>query len=253
LERLKGLFGELGPDYRIVVYLRRQDQHVVSNYSTAIKTGGRVSFEHYLARRSNKEVLDYAALLDRWSEVFGKRALSVNTFEKACWKNEDIVDDFCARIGLEDLAEFERPEPENTSLDPEVLEFGRLINRYLPKARNSEVHDPIRGRLRRALESISSTERLHIDTEQARAILDRYEESNKYVAMIYLNRPDGILFREPVVESKATASVALTVERTVELAAKLWMHQQGQQIAKRNTDRSSERRPSGGRRARSQR
>jgi hypothetical protein len=106
-EALVALRNVLAPHFdalRIVVYLRRQDAHATSAYSQSLRMG--VLQEPSLARPGTRyyTFYDYAALLDKWSAVFGQDAIVPRLFERGSLLNGDVVSDFIAVCGLDETA-----------------------------------------------------------------------------------------------------------------------------------------------------
>lgn len=78
--RLKFLFG----DARIFIVLRRQDEVLKSEYLFGhFKTGRGQSFDHWLEDNMDyiRTTMDYASMLDAYTEVFGRKNLMTFFFE----------------------------------------------------------------------------------------------------------------------------------------------------------------------------
>ena len=84
-ERIQLVRDTLG-DARIVLFIRRQDDHVNSWYNQLIKAH-RVPFSEIESFERSTPVydaaLDYAAIIERWGSVFGHNALHILIYEKA--------------------------------------------------------------------------------------------------------------------------------------------------------------------------
>ncbi|MEM9012515.1 MAG: hypothetical protein AAGE18_14910 [Pseudomonadota bacterium] len=73
-----------GLDVRVVVFLRRQDMWVESFYTQMIRNQEvreHRSFADFLADPATRAQLDYAGLLGRWGQVFGRERLAVVAFD----------------------------------------------------------------------------------------------------------------------------------------------------------------------------
>ncbi len=127
--KLKGLLDAFFDDYRIVAYLRRQDELAVSRYSTRLRTGG--MDERILPAPSEGPVrngyYDHAGLLDRWGEAFGRAALLPRIFARGELLEGDVVKDFLAQCGLPGLSPPERPA-SGPMLQAAAQEFLRRFN-----------------------------------------------------------------------------------------------------------------------------
>ncbi len=109
--RLKALLDPHVGGYRICVYLRRQDEHRVSSFSTAMRAG--------MLRRSaplSAPPLDYEALLDAWAGVFGRAALRPRVFARGALKDDDVVADFLEASGIGAVPGDAAPVERNASL-----------------------------------------------------------------------------------------------------------------------------------------
>ena len=85
---------------RVVVYLRRQDQHATSAYSEWLRSG--VLREPGLPDGGPERhpEYDYGALLDRWAGAFGEAAMAPRIFGRESLRDGDVVADFLAVAGL---------------------------------------------------------------------------------------------------------------------------------------------------------
>jgi hypothetical protein len=197
LERLREFVCLTGQtDIRIVIYLRRQDLYYTSGYSQAIKGGKDIPFapEGEISEQANY----YDRNLHVWGDVFGANSLVVRPFERCSLKNGDVIDDFMAILGLDDLSAFERPTPRNESLDANTVEFLRLLNSEVPRREHAK-ENYSRMRLIQALETTSTGPRLRMARQNAERFLRNFEENNRAVARRYLNREE--LFQEPVADA----------------------------------------------------
>ena len=130
--RLRDFLMELADEVEIVVYLRRQDDFLLSSYSTAVKRGETepLQLPNDVVREHR---FNYHWLLKRWSQSFEQKP-TVRVFDPAELTDGDVVADFLGVLGLENSSEFERVERTNESLDLMAIEFLRELNRFLPKA-----------------------------------------------------------------------------------------------------------------------
>ena len=124
IQRLYSFLSKIYSEIEVVVYFRRQDQYVVSSYSTLLKSGG-ISSE-ILPSRIDGLGLDYNEMCEIWSRVFGRKSLNVRIFDRSKLRNSNVISDFMG-ILKQDLINFKLPEKEsNPSLLPIAQEA--LIN-----------------------------------------------------------------------------------------------------------------------------
>lgn len=113
---LKALLDDFCDGYRILAYLRRQDELSVSLYSTALRRGERN------ARRLSR-AFDYEPMLTAWAEVFGREAIVPRIFDRASLIGGDVVRDFAATAGLPFEPVQVPVTNQNLSLRPEAQRF----------------------------------------------------------------------------------------------------------------------------------
>lgn len=183
---LKKLLSPFGDTIRIIIYLRRQDSYLVSLYSEFVKSGGRKSFQEWLAS-FNYINLNWNEVTEVWSTVFGKENITIRPFEKKELKNDDLVADFMDTIGEQyALIRNFREGKSNESLGVARLESLRNMNRFLP-APSGRFRTLIR-RLVIFLLRFKGGNKMSISPEIKREILNRYEAGNREVAESYLRR-----------------------------------------------------------------
>ena len=178
---------------KVLVYLRRQDQFLVSSYSTDLKSGRDRPF-NIPGPKWARHRYDYQHLLTLWAEVFGYPALVVRPFERSRFVNQDLIDDFACYAGLQHGQPL-REDDKNPSLDPKSM---AVLLRYNQWASGKQFVRAERGRrlLVRLLETKSSGKRMCLPAEDAQGFLARYETGNNWVAETFL--AGEALFSEPV-------------------------------------------------------
>ena len=101
LERLHGMLAPHFSRIRVVIYLRRQDQHATSNYTQALRSGANALPSLRDAWASDDQQRDYAPMLDRLARVFGESAITPRIFAREDMPEGDVVADFAALAGIE--------------------------------------------------------------------------------------------------------------------------------------------------------
>lgn len=123
---------------RILVYLRRQDSHLVSHHQEGAKP--RRPAEVMLFGTDPAALppwtpafdlyLDYNARLRMWAEVFGAENILVRLFERDGMVDNDIVSDFLDMLEI-DYAPYKRLGETNTSEGFIRTKCGHLLNRHM--------------------------------------------------------------------------------------------------------------------------
>jgi len=214
----------------IVVYLRRQDDFLLSTYSTGVKSGSQRRLD-IPPQEVIQNRYDYWGLVSRWARVFGKEQIICRKFERGALKSGDIVEDILAVTGIEASPAFDRPQDANESLDADSLEFLRLFNAHVPRFVRGEIN-PARANVIGLLSQMSSGPLVTLSDPQLREFMGFFEESNRKVAMEYFggarSGPGDALFEPRADTRPRTAPVTLSPERAVEISAYLWQQKQEQ-------------------------
>lgn len=129
---LRRLLEPMFSSFRIIVYLRRQDEKAVSLFSQALRRGA-IRHSPLPQQPKQREVFDFDAGLRPWVETFGRASIDARIFERSAMRDGDVVTDFLAAASIPDLR---RPNvSENISLTSEAQEFLRGLNEMpLPSA-----------------------------------------------------------------------------------------------------------------------
>ena len=83
LSRLRSFTDAHARRVRLVCYLRRQDDHLVSRYQQVVKTGETRTLAERTAELDHTKTYDYAARLDTWARLLEPDAFVVRRFERA--------------------------------------------------------------------------------------------------------------------------------------------------------------------------
>lgn len=189
-----------GYDVRIVVYLRRHDHWWESSYNQAVKTVTRPPWapgiEAYIEwhRQRDPNMGNYVALLDRWADAFGREKLLVRPYE-AEQNDGGILPDFLRTAGMSaDATSLSAAQDRlNESPPPRTIELLDIVQR-------AEISQEMRKMLISKVLATSnppSADSL-LSPARRRAMLDAHGGEYASIARTYLDRPDGVLFREPL-------------------------------------------------------
>ncbi len=244
---LKAELGKFFDRMHIVVYIRRQDDYLLSTYSTAIKSGATYPLR-FPPDRAIQQRYDHWEMLQRWARVFGRDKIICRKFERATLKSGDIVDDVLDIVGVDSGAGFERPDDVNEALDAETLEFLRLFNKFVPRFEGRDLN-PLRDNVVPLLSKVSSGPLVTLGEDELDRFMALFKETNAKVANEYFGGPisgsDNALFKPRSDKRERTRKAVLTAERAVELCAWLWQEKQAQvdriaERAKRNKAAATE-------------
>lgn len=189
----------------VIVYLRRQDLWLESQFTQSVKTSNHLSdLQSFLGQK--RLFTDYWAMLEPWAQCFGKENIIVRPLEKQ--QIPDTVEDFLNTIGYKG-EKFEEPKFNNEK--PSLFQLRCLIGFSTMMKKKFNIEDNrLHGHLQEKAKVFFKT--LLQDTDEhdsqknykilsykiALRILKAAEESNKKVAINYLGRENGQLFLEKI-------------------------------------------------------
>lgn len=196
---LKAEADRVGYQVHMIVYFRRQDQFLTSNWNQNVK--GRIGtlceelFDDFLEKVDKDVRLNYYEKLERVAAVIGKENITVRRFDKSKFVNGSIHSDFLSVIGLAMTDEYQITKGIwNLSLYGNTHEIKRAVN-SLPALGDPGAQKFIKNRLME-FSNVSSKQYPceMFSKEEAEAFLKNYEEGNRKVAEEYLHEPGGELF-----------------------------------------------------------
>ena len=212
LKRLRQFTDEHVSDLRVICYLRRQDDHVVSRYQQRVKVRETRTLAQRVAEIDLSKIYDYHSHLRTWLRIVEPDELIVRRFERGRFHNGSLYDDFvdAARLGIptDDLP----PHDRNESLDAESVEFLRLLNLY--RAEHGDADDlPDNSRLTGKLAKLGKGPTLTLPDADLDRFMARWAESNDLVVRDLLGDPGGPLFSTARKDSGTTTEQRLDPSR----------------------------------------
>jgi hypothetical protein len=234
VRRLKTFLCEFVADIRIVVYLRPQHELAISLYDQALKSAYAdiavlPDFSGRTQRWVNRGYFDYASLLDRWSEVFGKQNIDVRIYEKSEILNGSVIDDFIAKLGI-DPAGLVFDRNTNVSMSAERQSAMNAVNRFA-RARGQPLSPELRGALIDQFQQTSRGQGMRPSRHDAEAFYQSFALGNEHVRAAFLPErerlfaPDFSIYPEAPAapnESDALAATIIAQQQTINsLKAKL--------------------------------
>lgn len=126
---------DTGYQVKIIVYLRRQDDFLLSWYNQFIKHSltvkNTLSWEEYFNNYEKYLELDYYSCLKKLEKIFGRENIIVRRFDKKYLKDRSIIPDFLSIFGLELDDNFTIEEEHsnfNQKMSENACEIKRIIN-----------------------------------------------------------------------------------------------------------------------------
>jgi hypothetical protein len=182
---------------RVLVYLRRQDDHMVSRYQEEVKVGEVRRLEAW-SRQPMRSLYDYYARLRKVQERLAPADVEVRRYERDRFPGGSVLEDFLEAIGVDlSVAGSAGGGDRNVGLDAESVEFLRLLNLHRVE-QESAVPGLIDNRdLRQRLADASDGPSLTLPAAFLDSFMTRWEASNERVAREFLRDRSGVLFRAP--------------------------------------------------------
>lgn len=213
LRRLRRITDRMGRSLRLVLYLRRQDDHMVSRYQQGIKIGWIDRLAEW-AQQDMSDLYDYHARICTWRQVLEPTEFVVRRFEAEHFVGGSLHQDFLHAAGIDTPAEDLEPvSTRNESLDAESVEFLRLLNLY--RVENEQATPGIMDNrsLVKTLAEHSTGPVLTMPASALDEFMNQWEASNRRVSRDVYGDPDGQLFRAPRKTQNTTTSQLLDPSR----------------------------------------
>jgi hypothetical protein len=217
LARLRTLLAQHGEVDRIVIYLRRQSNVLISRYSNALKIGSLPLWQFPLTPEGLRPY-DYARTLRLWSEAFGRRPV-VRILEPARLKNGDLHDDVIAALDVPEAAVPQRPPIENEGLDVHSLAFLQAINEHFANV-SAAKKTAARRSLIHALRQINDGPKLGASSWKLRLFGRLFARGNREIARDYFGRDE--LFAPDETAPRRASMGPLSLDDAMEIMARLW-------------------------------
>jgi hypothetical protein len=221
-ERVAALHALLAPHaaaFRVIVYLRRQDRHFASGYVQSMRVGHVVP--PGFGPGGEDGLYDYAALLERWADVFGAAAVTPRIFEPESLAGGDVVDDFLDAIGAPGLVPADAPERRsNLSISPGAIALVLALAERLRGTRPAAL-SPDSLLWRRVMQRVSEVlpgKGWRPTPAEARDYLARFEHTNEAVRARWF--PGRASLFAPVEEDRA-AAMHLGAEPALDAATRM--------------------------------
>ena len=226
-ERVRQIREFLGDcEFRIVLYLRRQDLFYESLYRETIRGVACPTLRFGLdemIREAGENYFDYIRIVEFFEQEFGRDSVLVRPFWKERFVEGDLFPDFCAPIGLAWDETFRVPgRGTNLGADARLTDLLLGCNRELPGGRG------VTRELKELLEELGRAyfpvqeNRLLTAVDRA-ALLERFAEGNAVLA-----QRNGGTFFPPLEEDSQPAEMEREdLHRLITLLNQGWLHGMG--------------------------
>jgi hypothetical protein len=214
LRRLSRFTHRIAGSLRLVVYLRRQDDHMASRYQQVVKIGETKRLTEWVNEPDLSDTYDYDARLRMWERVLDPDEFVVRRFERDSFVDGSLLQDFLDAAGIDARAEDMAQGPSrNIRLDAESVEFLRVLNLYRVENEGARVGLIDNRKLVSRLVEQTRGPVLTLPTSSLDQFMERWEEGNRAVAQRYLHDGTGELFRMPRRTDNTTTEQHLDPDR----------------------------------------
>jgi hypothetical protein len=221
LARLRELTDAVARDVRVLAYLRRQDDLLLSRYQQQVKVGETRRLREW-ASGEHRLVFDYRDRLDRWAHHFGERAVVVRPFASGRFRGGSLYADFLDAAGIDvDPADLTPVEVQNESLDAESVELLRLLNLHRIGTAGVLPRDIDNRELAKKLATATGPSTLALPAAEMQAFWERWVEPNRDVAQRFLAPEDADLLTRPPRADRPATEQRLDPERVDHFVALL--------------------------------
>lgn len=232
VQRLSDFLAPFASGIRVIVYLRRQEDMIVSSHTTKIRNGFKGRF-NYPPRGGERPDTHYDQLLSRWADVFGEDNIEVRLYERNRLVNADVVDDFCDWAAIPTDLERDIAQ-QNVSPDAQTLEIMRRMNHFVPHQVDGKPN-PLRRNLMNALTITSNhSETVNVPPPNAE-FLERFEAGNTEVARRWFSNDDSVpdsLFEAPSDRRNINPPSEIAEDELLQTAAHIWNYAQAEIVTK---------------------
>ncbi|KGF72921.1 hypothetical protein DO97_04290 [Neosynechococcus sphagnicola sy1] len=183
-------------DVFIVLYLRRQDDLLLSEYNQHLKSGiyfkPLAQFAEMLDRQGR---LDYMALCQHWATAFGKERILVRPYHP----NTSIIEEFCKLVGITTTLKEPTHRFSNRSLDSRLTGTLRVINQLRSNQQDDYTYKELVGVVSRYGAQLKDKQKFSLMAPSERKqFMRKYEESNRQLFDSFL---EGHEFTDPLIEN----------------------------------------------------
>ena len=144
-------------DIHVVVYLRRQDEFLISEYKQNLSmptTRYTKDIMSFFVEKNMSRRLNFYALLKRWESKTQSVKLHVGLYDRDELEGGDVIRDFCKTVNIQDDLSFEQPNPTQSNVS-----YSNLTSEVLRRLNHRQDLDP--DKLNTILDSFSRYSRIN--------------------------------------------------------------------------------------------
>lgn len=178
MQALDALFRKDFSEVRYILYIRNQEDLIVSEYSEILKRGSNLRLQGLIDQRMNS--LDHEPRTRMWVQAVGRQNFDLRLMDPTYLKDGDLLADYALACGF-DLQGLEIPPRINESLTAPAAEALRMLNERIPQLLHDASPNPLRKGLIHHLMDLSPEDapRLALSADQRAQVLDRVGAANE--------------------------------------------------------------------------
>ncbi|MEX3317143.1 hypothetical protein [Sulfitobacter sp. PS-8MA] len=228
IRSLKSFLSQHFDDIEIVLYVRRQDDALISMYGEFMRRGfSDETFDQFIKTCAGPDspvpYLYYRRELSKWISVWGKEKMVVRRFSPVDFIQGDILADFMGvvqRTWTPDMEGF-KPSPEpNLGLSAPALEFLRRLHPAIPFVKNGKPNEQ-RSKLTPFINALPKQPRPVMAAATARRIMDPFQNANRWLKNEFNPTLEGAFFPARADHPEFGNLGQLTLEDSIELTGQL--------------------------------
>lgn len=219
LRCLRDLLQPVFADIRIVVYVRKPIDTVLSSLSTGIKCGLTATRVPPPSDPYIRFLCMHRETVERWAAAFGLVNVKVRLFNRHSFVGGDLLKDFASVSGIPFHDGLRIPPRTNEKLGFDGLRFLGFINEYVPYIADNRFN-PLRDNLVDLFEVYFCDSKEYLPTrEEVQHYADYYRDSDSWIRETFFPDcsdlwPETVCSSEPsLAADAASASVTESVEQ----------------------------------------
>jgi hypothetical protein len=218
---LSELFKKENYTFKIITFIRRQDEYLESQYNQHIKTHNfwnlyKEDIQTFYKEKA--ELFEFNTIIKRWEKYFGRE----NIFLKVYDKNSNSVFDFLDLLGISEKLNKTRKVEVNTKLSSKALEFMRVANKFDIKKTFASENYKLIELVENALGNKKDSFKL-LSTNEALLIMENSFAENKAISKKYLD--NDINWCLPNYNYNTNVQLEkLTKEECIQITTHIWNH-----------------------------
>ena len=181
----------------MILYLRRPADIANSLYSTSVKAGRFSDAPPSPKQGYWNNICNHKVTLEKFSSVFGDRAIIPRLFDKAEFENGSIIDDVIKIVGIPSGHLYQIPKNQNEGLSFRGLKLLKAVNKVLPKFIANRPN-PVRALVVNYLVKLFPDDKYKMSDQLYKEYDRQFFQSNEWVRKKYFPHKDRLFSDETI-------------------------------------------------------